>query len=169
MNGLLDDLLKLLQVGHATNPPVEAPLQELVQKALSLTAGRIDKLGVRVTVTQKPVVLYGDRVRLVEVFQNLVDNAVKFMGEQKEPLVEIGAETKNGYILYFVRDNGMGIDPRYRDKLFSLFEKLNSGLEGTGIGLYLVKRMIEVHGGKIWAESEGIGKGTCFWFSLPGK
>ena len=166
---LLDELLKLSRIGRMANPYVEVPLQDLVSEALIMVAGRIDERAARVTVTEKSFLLYGDRVRLVEVFQNLVDNAVKFMGEQKEPLVEIGAETKNGYILYFVRDNGMGIDPRYRDKLFSLFEKLNSGLEGTGIGLYLVKRMIEVHGGKIWAESEGIGKGTCFWFSLPGK
>ncbi len=169
MVALLDELLQLSRIGRVANPYVEAPLQDIVREALVLVAGRIDERGARVTVTEKPVLLYGDRVRLVEVFQNLVDNAVKFMGEQKEPLVEIGAEKKNGDIVCFVRDNGMGIDPRYRDKLFGLFEKLNSGMEGSGIGLALVKRIIEVHGGKIWAESAGIGKGACFWFSLPGK
>ena len=166
---LLDELLQLSRIGRMVNISVEAPLQDIVREALVLVAGRIDERGALVTITEKPVLLYGDRVRLVEVFQNLVDNAVKFMGEQKEPLVEIGAEKKNGDIVCFVRDNGMGIDPRFRDKLFGLFEKLNSGMEGSGIGLALVKRIIEVHGGKIRAESAGIGKGACFWFSLPGK
>ncbi len=69
----------------------------------------------------------------------------------------------------FVRDNGMGIEPRHTDKLFGLFEKLNSGMEGSGLGLALVKRIIEAHGGTIWVESEGPGKGACFYFTLPRK
>ena len=166
MNSLLDELLKFLKVGHMTNPSVETPLQEIAQEAIGLVAGCIYKRGVRVQVTQEPVLLYGDRVRLVEVFQNLIDNAVKFMGGQPEPLIEIVAETKNGEIVFFVRDNGMGIDPKYKYKLFGLFEKLNPKMEGTGMGLALVKRIVEMHGGRIWAESEGLGKGACFWFTL---
>ena len=169
MNALLEELLDLSRIGRVVLPPVEAPLQTIVQEALDLVAGRIANRGVKVVVTQEPLILYGDRIRLVEVFQNLIDNAVKFIGEQSEPLIDIGAETKNGDIVCFVRDNGMGIDPRYKDKLFSLFEKLNPEMEGTGMGLVLVKRIIEVHGGRIWFESEGLGKGTCFWFSLPSK
>ncbi len=96
MVALLDELLQLSRIGRMANPSVEAPLQDIVQEALALVAGRIDERGVRVTVTEKPVLLFGDRVRLVEVFQNLLDNAVKFMGEQKAPLIEIGAEKKNG-------------------------------------------------------------------------
>ena len=169
MNNLLNELLAMSRVGRVVNPAVEAPLQDIVQEVLALVAGRITERGVRVQVTQEPVLLYGDRVRLVEVFQNLIDNAVKFMGEQSEPLIEIGAEEKNGLSFFFVRDNGMGIDTRYKDKLFGLFEKLNPDMEGTGLGLALVKRIIELHGGKIWFESEGQGKGACFWFTLPGK
>ena len=169
MNNLLNELLAMSRVGRVVNPAVEAPLQDIVQEVLALVAGRITERGVRVQVTQEPVLLYGDRVRLVEVFQNLIDNAVKFMGEQSEPLIEIGAEEKNGLSFFFVRDNGMGIDTRYKDKLFGLFEKLNPDMEGTGLGLALVKRIIELHGGKIWFESEGQGKGACFWFSLPGQ
>jgi len=169
MNTLLEQLLDLSRIGRLVNPPVEGPLREMVQEALDLVAGRIAVRGVKVEVTQEPVLLYGDRPRLVEVFQNLIDNAVKFMGDQSEPLVEIGVETKNGGRILFVRDNGMGIDPRHKDKLFGLFEKFDAGMEGSGMGLALVKRIIEVHGGRIWAESEGVGKGACFYFTLPRK
>ena len=169
MNMQLDELLNFSKVGRGVNPSIEATLQEMAQEAIGLVAGRIDKRGVRVQVMQKPAVLYGDRVRLVEVFQNLIDNAVKFMGEQSDPLIEIGAETNDGKTVCFVRDNGMGIDMQHKDMLFGMFAKLNPEIEGTGMGLALVKRIVELHGGRIWVESEGIGKGVCFWFSLPGK
>ncbi len=169
MGQLLDELLHLSRLGRVMNPSVETPLQEIVREALALVAGRIDQRGVRVQVTQEAVLLYGDRVRLAEVFQNLIDNAAKFMGEQTEPLIEIGAEIRNGEIACFVRDNGIGIDPQHTHKLFELFEKLHPEIEGSGMGLALVKRIVELHGGRIWVESEGLGKGACFWFSLPGK
>jgi PAS domain S-box-containing protein len=169
MEALLAELLQLSRVGRVVNQCVTTPLQEIVQESLALVAGRIAEQGVRVEVTDGPVGLFGDRVRLVEVFQNLIDNAVKFMGGQPEPLIEIGAETKNGEIMCFVRDNGMGIDPQQKDKLFGLFARLNSGIEGTGLGLALVKRIVEIHGGRFWVESEGLGKGACFWFTLPRK
>lgn len=169
MNAMLEELLDLSRIGLVFNPPVEAPLQELVREALDLVAGRINRRGVQVVVSQEPIMLYGDRLRLVEVFQNLVDNAVKFMGDQREPLIEIGAEAKQNEIVCFVRDNGMGLDPQHKNKLFGLFEKLNPDIEGTGLGLALVKRIVEVHGGRIWVESEGLGKGACFWLTLPGK
>ncbi len=166
MGRLLDELLELSRVGRKMNPPVEVPLQAIVKEALDLVAGRIAERGVQVEVTEEPVVLYGDRPRLVEVFQNLVDNAVKFMGDQPAPRVEIGVEQAGEEMVLFVRDNGIGIDPRYQPKLFGLFEKLDPGTEGTGIGLALVKRIVEVHGGRIWVESEGLGKGTTFRFTL---
>ncbi len=169
MNALLEELLDLSRIGRVVNPPVEVPFQELVQDALDLVAGRITERCVQVVVGQEPSMLYGDRPCLVKVFQNLVDNAVKFMGPQKEPFIEIGTEKKNGDILFFVRDNGMGIDMRYKDRLFGLFDKLDAHSEGSGMGLALAKRIIEVHGGRIWVESAGLGKGACFWFTLPRK
>ena len=110
-------------------------------------------------------VVYVDRIRLLEVYQNLIDNAVKLMGRQPEPRVEIGVERTNGEVVCFVRDNG--IDPRYHEKIFGLFDRLNHEGEGAGIGLALVKRIVEVHGGKIWVESEGSNRGSTFWFTLP--
>ena len=166
MDRLLDEILNFSRVGRMTNPPVESPLQAIVKEALDLVAGRIAERGVQVNLTEEPVLLYGDRARLVEVFQNLADNAVKFMGDQPAPRVEIGAEQSGAEIALFVRDNGIGIDPRCQSKLFGLFEKLDSGMEGDGIGLALVKRIVEVHGGRIWAESAGPGQGATFRFTL---
>jgi PAS domain S-box-containing protein len=166
MTRLLDELLDLARVGRKMNPPEEVPLPVLVKDALDMVAGWIIQKGVEVVVTKEPIMLCGDRTRLVEVFQNLVDNAIKFMGEQPKPRVEIGVEKVGEENVFFVRDNGMGIDPRYLPKVFGLFEKYDPRTSGTGIGLALVKRIVEVHGGKIWVESAGIGKGATFRFTL---
>ncbi len=168
MAQLLDELLKLSRLGHQTAPAVDVLLQAVVKEALDLVAGRISQRGVQVTVPQDPVTLHGDRARFLVVFQNLVDNACKFMGDQKEPRIEIGIETRDAETVFFVRDNGVGIDPRHQAKVFGLFEKLDPKAEGVGIGLALVKRIVELQGGRIWVESPGLGKGTCFYFTLPG-
>ena len=113
--------------------------------------------------------VYGDRARLLEVIQNLVDNSVKFMGTQTEPRIEIGQNGTDleGNTIFFVQDNGIGIEPQHHERIFGLFNKLDTQTEGTGIGLALVKRIVEVHGGHIWVESEGAGKGTKFLLTLP--
>jgi PAS domain S-box-containing protein len=166
MSQLLDELLDLSRVGRKPNPSVEVALQDVVREALDLTAGRLSERGINVQVTDEPLVLYGDRSRIVEVFQNLIDNAAKFMGEQAEPRVDIGVEsTRNGLVI-FIRDNGIGIDPRHKGKLFGLFEKLDPHTEGTGMGLALIQRIVQTHGGKIWVESDGPGCGTTFRFTL---
>jgi signal transduction histidine kinase len=111
-------------------------------------------------------IVYGDAQRLLEVIQNLLDNAVKFMGEQPKPVIEIGTSgAENGMPILYVRDNGIGIAPKYHERIFGLFNKLNPSLEGTGVGLAIVKRIVEVHGGRIWVESEE-GKGATFYFTL---
>jgi PAS domain S-box-containing protein len=166
MTRLLDELLDLARIGRKMNPPEEVPLQVVVKDALDMVAGALIQKGVEVVVTKEPIMLCGDRTRLVEVFQNLVDNAIKFMGDQPTPRVEIGVEKTGDESVFFVRDNGMGIDPRYQPKVFGLFEKYDPGTKGSGIGLALVKRIVEVHGGKIWVESAGVGKGATFRFTL---
>lgn len=167
MSRLLDELLDITRVGRQRNPLVAVPLQAVVEEAIALVAGQFATRGVKVEVTDEPLILHGDRVRLVEVFQNLLDNACKFMGNQAEPRVVVGVARSGSETILSIRDNGMGIDPRHITKLFGLFEKLDPHSSGTGIGLALVKRIVEVHGGRIWAESEGLGKGTTFHFTLP--
>jgi len=166
MTHLLDDLLSLSRIGRKVNPPEDMTLQAIVREALEMVAGQIAERQVQIQVSDAPVVLHGDRMRLSEVFQNLIDNAIKFMGEQAEPRVEIGMDASGPEIVLFVRDNGLGIDLRHQSKLFGIFEKLHPGTEGTGMGLAMVKRIIEVHGGRIWVESAGPGQGSTFRFTL---
>ncbi len=168
MGVLLDELLEMSRVGRMVNPPVQVSFAELVEEALNAVAGNIAEHKVEVRVSDEKITLYGDRPRLVEIWQNLVENAVKFMGDQALPRIEIGVEHYGPGAVFFVRDNGMGIDPRYREKIFGLFDKLDPKSEGTGLGLALVKRIVEMYRGKIRLESEGPGKGTCFRFTLPG-
>ena len=110
--------------------------------------------------------VFGDRLRLMQVYQNLIANAVKYMGPQGSPRIEVGVRGEAPERTLYVRDNGIGIDPRYHDKVFGLFERLDAADEGTGIGLALVKRIVEMHGGQVWVESEGAGRGSTFCFTL---
>lgn len=167
MGQLLDELLEMSRIGRMVNPPVNVSFRELVEEALNAVAGRTAERGVDVQVEDKDLSLHGDRPRLAEIWQNLIENAVKFMGDQEKPLIEIGTETQGTDTVFFVRDNGMGIDTRYNAKVFGLFEKLDPKSEGTGLGLALVKRIVELYRGTIRLESEGPGQGTCVRFTLP--
>jgi len=170
MQLLLNDLLELSRIGRLVNKPQFIDLNEMIFEVLELLHGRLHSgtLSVRVSVSDQLPTVYGDRPRLFEVLQNLVDNAAKFMGDQPNPHIEIGQEgtTDNGTPILFVRDNGIGIDPKFKDRIFGLFDKLDPHTEGTGIGLALAKRIVEFHGGQIWVESE-TGKGSTFYFTLP--
>jgi PAS domain S-box-containing protein len=169
MAALLTDLLQLSRVGRKQNTLERVPLGQLVNDALSMVAGRIAIEKPTLVITSDPISLYGDRLRLIEVFQNLIDNAVKFSRAVPAPQVELFAEQVENEIVFRVRDNGIGIDSRYQHKLFGLFEKLHPEMEGTGIGLALVKRIIDVHGGRIWVDSAGPSQGTTVSFTVPGS
>ena len=166
MDSLLSDLLELSRIGRIINPPEEVDAAQLVKESIETLDARIRQNNISIKIVTKLPILFGDRIRLREVFENLIDNAAKYMGDQPHPLIEIGVRDGDDPII-FVRDNGMGIDPSYTKKIFGLFEKLNSTSEGTGIGLALIKRIIEVHGGIIWVESQGLGKGSTFCFTIP--
>ncbi|QBQ53171.1 sensor histidine kinase [Nitrosococcus wardiae] len=167
MQLLLDDLLELSRIGRLVNPPEKVSLENLAREAIELVKGAIIERNVQVEIAPNLPFLIGDRKRLLEVMQNLIENAVKFMGDQKEPRIEINALEREGELLCYVRDNGMGISSRYHEKIFDLFDRLNQNVEGTGIGLAIVKRIIEVHEGRVWVESEGPGQGSTFYFSIP--
>lgn len=168
MQLLLNQLLELSRIGRITNPSEKIRFDSLVWEALDLLTGPLDAAKIRLNVSGAFPVVYVDRLRIVEVIQNLISNAVKFMGNQTEPSIEIGMQgmDTDGKPIFFVRDNGIGIEPQYHERIFGLFNRLNPSIEGTGIGLTLVKRIIETHGGRIWVESEP-GNGATFFFTLP--
>jgi two-component system, chemotaxis family, sensor kinase Cph1 len=164
---LLNDLLELSRVGRIMNAPANLPFGEIVDEAVEQVRGRLEAKQVEMKIQKDLPFVYCDRVRLVEVMQNLIENSAKYSYSQPSPWIEIGSlEDPQGRNVIFVRDNGIGIAPQFHERIFGLFNKLDTHAEGTGIGLTLVKRIIEVHGGKIWVESE-LGKGATFFFTLP--
>ncbi len=169
MQDLLKDLLELSRIGRVMNAPQEVSFNEVVKESLDLTDGRLQERGVRAQIQPNMPTVYGDRKRLLELIQNLLDNAAKYMGSQTEPVIEVG---QNGFEqempIFYVRDNGMGIEREYHENIFGLFNKLDVTSEGTGVGLAIAKRIVEVHGGRIWVESE-LGKGATFYFTLPSQ
>ncbi|MBE2240692.1 MAG: PAS domain-containing protein, partial [Caldilineaceae bacterium] len=169
MQRLLDELLELSRIGRMSNPPEAVEFDQIAREAVNLVQGRIMARGVQVEVMPNLPVVYADRTRLVEAVQNLVDNAVKFMGDQPAPRIAIGVlgDERAGMPIFFVEDNGLGIEPQYHERIFGLFNKLDAKSEGTGVGLALVKRIIDLHGGYIWVESDGSGRGATFFFTLP--
>ncbi len=165
----LDELLELSRVGRLVNPPVEIDLGEMVSSVMTMFADDIAARKVRVSIADNMPLAYGDSGRIFEVLQNLIGNAIKFTRDISEPLIEIGAERDQDEIVCHVRDNGIGIQGEYLERVFNLFERLDTRIEGTGIGLALAKRIVEFHEGRIWAESAGLGEGSTFWFALPAK
>lgn len=175
MQNLLSDLLNLSRVGRLMNESTPVAFNKLIQEALEIVQGRLQRHEIRVRVHQDMTAVFVDHQRVVEVLQNLIDNAAKFVVSQPNPLIEIGQEGfENGMPIFFIRDNGIGIEEIHYERIFGLFNKLDPASEGTGVGLALVKRIIEVHGGRIWVQSTTSPKaeaesGTTFYFTLPIK
>ena len=167
MQHLLEDLLELSRVGRVVNPSEDVALGPLAREAVELLRGPLDQDGVAVEIAPDLGVVRADRRRLLEVLQNLVENAAKFSAGEPAPRIEIGARRDGGEPVFYVKDNGRGIEPRFLERVFELFEKLDAGAEGTGVGLALVRRIVEAHGGRAWAESDGPGRGATFCFTLP--
>lgn len=167
LDEILSNLLELARVGRVIRPSEEVDFGQLTREVLQSLDAHILSDGITVNVSPHLPMVYGDRARLREVLENLIGNAIKYTGGHPGPLIEIGTRTQDGGQVIFVRDNGQGIDPRYHNRIFNLFEKLDPNVEGTGIGLALTKRIIEVHGGRVWVESEGQGQGSTFCFTIP--
>ncbi len=179
LSRLLDELLELSRLGRHAGPPEEVPLAELAREALEKVREPAIERGVAVKIEPRLPVVFGDRLRLLQLLHNLLANAVQYMGDESAPRIEVGLrhdvseDERSGrdalgrpQRVFFVRDNGMGIDRRYHELVFGLFERLDAAAEGTGIGLALAKRIVEMHGGRIWVESEGLGRGSTFCFTL---
>lgn len=164
---LLGDLLDFSRIGRVERAEAEYSFREVVDAALVMVSGAVIDRQVDVCVEDVDLRLKGDYSRLLEIWQNLLENAVKYMGGQTAPRIDVGVQQRGSEMVFFVRDNGIGVDPRYHLKIFGLFEKLDPNSEGTGLGLALVKRIVELQQGHIWVESEGSGKGSTFYFTLP--
>ncbi len=167
MQRLLDELLDLSRVGRQHANPEAFSAKEAVEEAMSLVQGRLEAASVSAKIEPGLPMLYGDRQRIVQVLQNLIDNAAAFMGGQSSPRIVVGMRSDQKWPVITVKDNGIGIDPQYAGRVFGLFEKLDPKSGGTGVGLALVKRIVEHHGGEVWVESGGEGSGSTFCFTLP--
>ena len=168
MDALLRDLLELSTIGHVINKAETVDMNLLAGHALAQLAGSMKLKNLNVEVQQDLPAVLCDRVRMTEVLQNLIENAIRYIGDQTEPKILFGMREEGGVNIFFVQDNGIGIDEKYHQLIFGLFNKLDAKSGGTGVGLALVKRIIDAHGGRIWVESEGVGKGSRFCFTLPG-
>jgi len=166
MDCLLRDTLQLSRIGRIANPPEDVPFGAIVQDALEQTAEQIKSSGVEVSVAEDLPTVHVDRMRIAEVLVNLIGNSIRYRGEQPHPKIDIGCRVEGQETVFFVKDNGIGIDKTEHEKVFELFYRVNARGEGTGAGLAIVKRILEVHGGRIWIESE-LGKGCTVCFILP--
>jgi len=165
MQTLIKDLLAYARVGTRGKELVPVNCEAVFDQAVTHLAAAVRESGAEVTRSALPSVR-GDNTQLVQLFQNLIGNALKFRAE-RTPRVHLEAQQDGPYWRFSVRDNGIGIDPRYHDRLFVIFQRLHTKAEypGTGIGLAICKKIVERHAGRIWVESEP-GKGTVFFFTL---
>jgi len=172
MELLINDLLELSRIGRLTVKKTEFPLADLIQEVITALQPQIETKGIQITVMQDLPWVYGEKKRIIQVMENLLSNAIKYIGkENPSPRIEVGVQEQDGRKVIFVRDNGIGIEKIYFEKIFQVFQRLPSAKkieQGTGVGLAIVKRVIEYHGGKVWLESEP-GKGTTFFFTLKNK
>jgi signal transduction histidine kinase len=169
MDTLLSGLLKLAKVGHVMHPSEDVDLLALTQEILKGMEEKLHSRNITVIISPDLPTIHGDRIHLGEVLENLIENAAKYTADQPNPVIEIGTRTQDDQQIILVKDNGQGIDLRYQKRIFNLFEKLDPMGEGPGIGLALVKRIIDMHGGTIWVESEGEGQGSVFCFTIGNR
>ena len=167
MSDLLNDLLELSRIGRFINPSVKISMKIAVDEALELLSGIYDHERIKINVMEKMPDVFVDKQRMKEVWQNLIENSLKFAGSQTNPEINIGFEEIKNENIFYIRDNGEGIDPKYHETVFGLFNKLDNKSQGTGIGLALVRRIIDLHGGRIWIESSGKNSGTTIKFIIP--
>jgi signal transduction histidine kinase len=163
----VEDLLELSRIGRVEHETGPVDVSHVVRGLIEEHHAEINRLGLTVAVDDLPTIV-GDRVRLQQIFDNLLVNALKYGCVGDDPQLHFGAEESADEVCFFVRDNGPGIAPEYREKIFALFQRLSSDDDGTGIGLTIVKRCAEIHGGRVWVDSAP-GEGATFRIVLPRK
>ena len=168
MNQMLVEVQQLSRIGKKNNYlKRRLHFDEVVREALEFHKLSIAENQIKVIIDPGLPFVYGNYEDLCLLMSKLIDNAIKFMGEQEYPMIHIGSNRKENDTVLFVEDNGIGILPDYHERVYKLFEKLDRDSSGVGVGLTIVKRIIDAHHGNIWIESEGKNKGSRFCFSLP--
>jgi PAS domain S-box-containing protein len=168
LGSLIDALLDLSRIGRITSPPEHVELSEVFYNVQQNLLHRLNQEDIEISVPKKFPPVLGDKTRIEQVFFNLIGNAIKF-NDKEHPAIEIGYTEHNlDFWQFFVKDNGIGIESEYYEKIFKIFERLQAReeYEGNGAGLTIVKKIIENHGGHIWLESV-LDEGTTFYFTLP--
>jgi PAS domain S-box-containing protein len=167
MNRLIDDLLAFSQLGKSNEAHSEVDMETLVKSVVDELTFTADQSKPSIVISKIPPA-YGNHSLLKQVWINLISNAIKYSSKKKFPVIEIGCKNDDSEIAYFVKDNGIGFDMQYVEKLFHAFQRLHNrkDYEGTGVGLAIVNHIIQRHGGRVWVEAE-VEKGATFYFSLP--
>jgi PAS domain S-box-containing protein len=167
MNCLIDDLLEFSKLNRKEVALTEINFEKIFDEVFNEISNSTNKDKVKVNISELPIVK-GDNALLKQVAANLISNAFKFTSKVENPEINISANIENSMAIFCIKDNGVGFDMSYSSKLFGVFQRLHkqNEYEGTGVGLAIVKRIINRHGGKVWAESE-LNKGSTFYFSLP--
>ncbi|HUV51429.1 MAG TPA: ATP-binding protein [Anaerolineae bacterium] len=172
MDSLINDLLELSRIGRMTEQKSRFSFADVVEKVLNPLRPRIKASGIEVNIQGDIPNIYGEKKRFMQVVENLLVNAVKYIGKENPgPRIDVGVYGHEGQNVFFVRDNGIGIEEMYFEKIFQVFQRLPSAKkagEGTGIGLAIVKRIVEHHGGSVWVTSTP-GEGSTFFFTINDK
>ncbi len=171
LHSLVNDLLELARVGSVEATPELADVGALVDRILSEMSYRLSEKKIKATTLGAFPKFYVVTRYVERVLTNLIDNAIKYMGDQPAPQILIGVQEKDDHFLFFVRDNGMGIPEEFHERVFAIFQRIKTretdNVEGSGLGLAFVKKIVELSGGTVWLESAGKGKGSTFYFTLP--
>jgi signal transduction histidine kinase len=166
MEQLILDLLALSRIGREARAATAVSLAEVVDDVVADLAGPIRERAIQLARGELPTI-WGVRTQVEQVMGNLVGNAVKYLGDTSQGRVEVGALDRGSFVECTVRDNGIGIDPAYHERIFEVFQRLKDvDVEGTGVGLAIVKRIVQASGGQIWVESAK-GQGATFHFTWP--
>jgi PAS domain S-box-containing protein len=166
MQAHIHDLLLLSRTGRVSAERTDVPLNALLAEVTGQLGQRITDEGAQLIIAPDLPVIRADHSGIVRVYTNLIDNALKYRRPDIAPIIEVGWQQQDHELRLYVRDNGQGIKQEYQQRVFGLFQRIDSKIEGTGVGLAISKRVIEVHGGRMWVESLP-GKGSTFWIGLP--
>ncbi len=169
MNKMISDLLKLSRAGRVVGIKRRFSTYKLVKEIYMCFYPQILQRQINFSISKSLPIIYGDRQRLQTVFENLIGNAIKFISDKRPPIIEVDCVDRNNCYEFCVRDNGIGIDPADHQRIFEVFQKCEKKLQdnnGTGVGLTIVKKIVEHHGGTVWVESK-LDKGAAFYFTLP--